>query len=166
MENFVDNQLDLFGEGLKTKINWNSEKQVIPLFKKLGVNTETKDKKSGLIKNSVEKKVIASQKDKHELIPIYLKYKEAEKLVSTYGENWFNYINSVSKRIHTNYTQIMNTGRLSSGQKGNPKKGIKQLPNMQNVPSDDRTRHCFIANDGYDLIGSRLFWPRADSSCK
>ena len=149
---FVDNQLDLFGEGLKTKINWNSEKQVIPLFKKLGVNTETKDKKSGLIKNSVEKKVIASQKDKHELIPIYLKYKEAEKLVSTYGENWFNYINSVSKRIHTNYTQIMNTGRLSSGQKGNPKKGIKQLPNMQNVPSDDRTRHCFIANNGYDLI--------------
>ena len=46
----------------------------------------------------------------------------------------------------------MNTGRLSSGQKGIPKKGIKQLPNMQNVPSDDRTRHCFVADKGNTLI--------------
>jgi len=149
---FVDDQLDLFDTRRKTKINWNSEKQVIPLFKQIGINTQTKDKKSGLMKDSVEKKVIASQKDKHPIVPIYLKYKEAEKLVSTYGENWFGYINPVTKRIHTNYTQIMNTGRLSSGQKGNPKKGIKQLPNMQNVPSDDRTRHCFIANKEYTLI--------------
>jgi len=149
---YIDNQLDLFGQGLKVKINWNSEKQVIPLFKELGINTQTKDKKSGLFKDSVEKKVIAPQQNKHPLIPIYLKYKEAEKLVSTYGENWFDYINPITGRIHTNYTQIMNTGRLSSGQKGIPKRGIKQLPNMQNVPSDDRTRHCFVANKGNTLI--------------
>ena len=48
---------------------------------------------------------------------------------------------------HTNYTQIMSTGRLSSGQKGNKKKNIAQKPNMQNIPSDDRTRNCFTAQN-------------------
>ena len=86
------------------------------------------------------------------MVGSYIEYSEAHKVVSTYGDNWFDYINPVTKRIHTNYTQIMNTGRLSSGQKGNPKKGIDQKPNMQNVPSDDRTRSCFVAESGNTLI--------------
>jgi len=48
----------------------------------------------------------------------------------------------------------MNTGRLSSGQKGAPKKGMPQLPNMQNIPSDNRTRGCFQAQPGNILIVS------------
>lgn len=48
----------------------------------------------------------------------------------------------------------MNTGRLSSGQKGFPKKGIPQQPNMQNIPSDNRTRGCFQAQPGNILIVS------------
>lgn len=43
---------------------------------------------------------------------------------------------------------------MSSGQKGNPKKGIQQLPNMQNVPSDARTRSCFQSEEGNVLIVS------------
>jgi DNA polymerase-1 len=151
---YVDNQLGLFDSGLKTKINWNSEKQVVPLMCSIGVDTKIKDKSSGVFKDSIEKKVLAPQQSKHPLIPIYLKYKEAEKLVSTYGENWFDYINPVTGRIHTNYTQIMNTGRLSSGQRGDKKKGTKQLPNMQNVPADERTRSCFISEKGWDLVVS------------
>jgi DNA polymerase I-like protein with 3'-5' exonuclease and polymerase domains len=151
---FIDNQLDLFQEGVSAKINWSSSHQVIPLMKKLGVNTQIKDKVSGLMKDSLDKKVLRPQIDVHPLVGLYIKYGEAEKLVSTYGDNWFGYINKVTGRIHTNYTQIMNTGRLSSGQKGKPKKGIPQKPNMQNVPADDRTRSCFIADKSNILIVS------------
>lgn len=151
---FVNNQLSLFAEGITCRINWNSEKQVIPLFKSLGIDTLTKDKETGLMKDSIDKKVLGPQKKKHELVGIYLEYKENQKEVSTYGENWFDYINKVTGRIHSNYTQIMNTGRLSSGQKGAPKRGMPQLPNMQNIPSDNRTRGCFQAQPGNLLIVS------------
>jgi len=142
---FINRQLTLFENGVSCNINWNSEKQVVPLMKKLGVNTKVKDRNSGLMKDSLDKKVLGSQKDKFELVKTYLKYKEYQKEVSTYGENFFDYINPVTGRIHTNYTQIMSTGRLSSGQKGQKKKGIAQKPNMQNIPADERTRNCFTA---------------------
>jgi len=151
---YVDNQLDLFSEGIKCKINWSSSKQVIPFMQSLGVDTLTKDKDTGLMKHSVDKKVLNQQKKKHPIINTYIEYTECQKVVSTYGENWFEYINKVTGRIHSNYTQIMNTGRLSSGQKGFPKKGIPQQPNMQNIPSDNRTRGCFQAQPGNTLIVS------------
>lgn len=151
---FINNQLSLFSEGITCKINWASSQQVIPFMKSLGVNTLTKDKETGLMKDSIDKKVLMPQKDLHPIIGSYIEYTEAQKVVSTYGRNWFSYINKVTGRIHTNYTQIMNTGRLSSGQKGKPKQGISQLPNMQNIPSDNLTRSCFQAQEGNMLIVS------------
>lgn len=151
---YIDNQLSLFDEGTKCKLNWASSKQVIPFMQSLGVDTLTKDKETGLMKHSVDKKVLGPQKKKHPIIATYIEYTEHQKVVSTYGENWFEYINPVTGRIHSNYTQIMNTGRLSSGQKGKPKQGLPQLPNMQNIPSDNRTRSCFQAEPGNMLIVS------------
>jgi DNA polymerase-1 len=151
---FINNQLSLFSEGITCKINWASSQQVIPFMKSLGVNTLTKDKETGLMKDSIDKKVLMPQKDLHPIIGSYIEYTEAQKVVSTYGRNWFSYINKVTGRIHTNYTQIMNTGRLSSGQKGKPKQGISQLPNMQNIPSDSLTRGCFQAQEGNMLVVS------------
>ena len=151
---YVDNQLDLFAEGLKCKLNWASSKQVIPFMQSLGVDTLTKDKETGMMKNSVDKKVLGPQKKKHPIIETYIEYTEHQKVVSTYGENWFDYINKATGRIHSNYTQIMNTGRLSSGQKGDKKRGIPQLPNMQNIPSDNRTRGCFQSEPGNTLVVS------------
>ena len=148
----IDNQMDLFDDRPKTRINWNSSKQVIPFMQKIGIDTKIKDKQSGLMKDSIDKGVLLPQKKKHSIIPLYIEYSEAYKLVSTYGDNWFDYINPRTKRIHTNYTQIMNTGRLSSGQKANKKRGLHQKPNMQNVPADNRTRSCFIAEEGNTLI--------------
>jgi DNA polymerase-1 len=151
---FVNNQLSLFSEGVKCKLNWASSKQVIPFMQSLGVDTLVKDKDTGLMKHSVDKKVLGPQKKKHPIISTYIEYTEHQKVVSTYGENWFDYINPVTGRIHTNYTQIMNTGRLSSGQKGRPKQGIPQMPNMQNIPADERTRSCFVAEPGNMLLVS------------
>jgi DNA polymerase I-like protein with 3'-5' exonuclease and polymerase domains len=152
--NYIDNQLSLFDSGIKCRLNWSSSKQVIPFMQSLGVDTLTKDKETGLMKHSVDKKVLGPQKKKHPIISTYIEYTEHQKVVSTYGENWFDYINTVTGRIHSNYQQIMNTGRLSSGQKGRPKQGLPQLPNMQNIPSDNRTRSCFQAEPGNLLIVS------------
>jgi DNA polymerase-1 len=151
---YIDNQLSLFDEGTKCKLNWASSHQVIPFMQSLGVDTLIKDKQTGLNKHSVDKKVLGPQKKKHPIIKTYIEFTEHQKVVSTYGENWFNYINSVTKRVHSNYQQIMNTGRLSSGQKGDKKKNFPQLPNMQNIPSDSRTRSCFQAQKGNKLIVS------------
>ena len=150
----IDNQLSLFEDGVRCKINWASSHQVIPFMQSLGVDTLTKDKDTGLMKHSIDKKVLGPQKKKHPIISTYIEFTEHQKVVSTYGENWFEYINSATGRIHSNYTQVMNTGRLSSGQKGDKKRGMPQLPNMQNIPSDSRTRSCFQSEPGNLLIVS------------
>jgi hypothetical protein len=104
---FVNNQLSLFSEGVTCNLNWASSKQVIPFMKSLGVETLTKDKDTGLFKDSVDKKVLGPQKSKHPIIGTYIEYTEHQKVVSTYGENWFGYINKATGRIHSNYTQII-----------------------------------------------------------
>lgn len=147
---YIDNQLDLFSTERKCLINWASQKQVIPLFKDLGIDTKTTDDKTGLPKDSVESKVLSPQKDKFEILPIYLKYKQAEKVVSTYGEGFIKQINKVSGRIHSNFTQIMDTGRLSCG--GKNKTTGENYINLQNIPSDRETRSCFTAPEGKKLI--------------
>lgn len=87
-------------------INWNSPKQVIPIFQHFGVNTKVEDKEHGGFKDSVEAKVLLPQSSICDLIPLYLKYGEAVKVTSTYGQNFLDQINPVSGRIHTNYTQL------------------------------------------------------------
>ena len=137
---YIDAQLDLFSSTLKVKLNWSSEKQVIPLMKELGINTVVKDDKTGNFKDSVESKVLKSQIKVSDLVPLYLEYKKAEKVVSTYGETWLKQINPITGRIHTNFNQIMNTGRMSCG--GKDKSNRIEYVNIQNIPAG-HTRTCF-----------------------
>lgn len=104
----IDNQGNLFsGFDLTPKVtlNWNSTKQLIPIFKKYGVDTLIEDREKGGFKDSLDVKVLAPQKDKCSLIPLYINYKEAVKVTSTYGQNFLDQIN-VDGRIHTNYNQL------------------------------------------------------------
>ena len=150
----VDNQGDLFsGFDLAPKVvlNWNSAKQLIPIFKKYGVDVTVEDRDKGGTKDSIDAKQLGPQKDKCSLIPIYLDYKEAVKVTSTYGENFLKQINSVSNRIHTNFNQLgTDTGRLSSG--GKDKEHKIDYINMQNLPADSETRACFISEEGNKWI--------------
>ncbi len=147
---FIDRQGDIFsGFNLEPQVtlNWNSTKQLIPLFKKYGVNVEVDDREKGGTKDSIDAKSLKPQKDKCSLIPLYLEYKEAVKVTSTYGENFLKQINPVSGRIHTNFNQLgTDTGRLSSG--GKDKEHKIDYINMQNLPSDEETRACFVAEEG------------------
>lgn len=141
----VDTQGDLFN-GFDTEpkcvINWSSQKQVIPLFELLGINVETFDKKTKQKKKSIEANVLKPQKNDFPIIPIFLKYQEAAKVVSTYGQNWLNAINPKTGRIHVDFHSIgTDTARVSSGG------GIWKL-NIQNLPNDPETRACFTSEEG------------------
>lgn len=112
-------QPDLFGfvkPGLSCKINWDSSKQVIPLFEALEIDVKTFDKKTKREKKSIEEKQIAPQSDKSPIIKMFLRYQGASKLVSTYGENWLKAINPKTGRIHLELHSIgTDTCRMSSG---------------------------------------------------
>ena len=150
---FVDFQGDLF-EGFdltpQVSINWNSAKQVGPIFKKYGVEIAVEDKEKGGVKDSIDAKVLKPQADKCSLIPLYLEYKEATKVTSTYGQNFLDQINPVSGRIHTSYQQMgADTTRITSG--GKDKDGSEYV-NLLNIPADAETRACFVAEDGNKWI--------------
>lgn len=143
----VNIQGDLFN-GFDTKprchINWTSSQQVIPLFEELGLNLKVLDKKTKHYKKSVDIKVVEPQASKSPLIPIYIKYKKAAIIVSTFGQKFLNLINPVTGRIHANFNQLgTDTGRLSSTE-----------PNLQNLPHDAQTRACFVSDKGNRWISA------------
>lgn len=146
---YTDTQLDLFSSEIKSTINWSSAKQVAVLFKKLGLNTLDKHGKT-----SVDAKVILPQKDKSDLIPIYLKYKALDKVVSTYGKTFLDNINPKTDRIHTNFNQLMDTSRLSSG--GNKTINFQNIPAVPEFPKEGviYARECFEPEKGNSFIVS------------
>lgn len=147
---YSSNQLDLFTDLVETGINWSSSRQVVALFKKLKIPVSFVIK--GENKESVEAKNIEKYAKEFKIVELYLKYKECEKEVSTYGKNFIDQINPNTGRLHTNFKQIMDTGRISSG--GKDKKTKTSFINFQNIPSDKETRACFIADKGNVLIGA------------
>ena len=150
-----DFQGDLFtGFNVETQcaINWNASKQVIPVLQQLGFNLEVRDSDTGQIKNSVEASVLSSQANISTITPLYTKYKQLQKITSTYGQSFIDAVNPVSHRIHTNFSQLMKTGRISSG--GKNKSTGEEYLNFQNIPGDAETRSFFIASKGYKWISA------------
>lgn len=120
----------------KVSINWNSPDQVRALFRKLGVSVDDVDSKN-----------LTKFKDQCSLIPLYLAYKEAAKVTSTYGNNFLDQIDKSTGRLHTNYFQFgTRTGRISSG--SDESKSV----NLLNLPRDARTRACFTSEPGNRFI--------------
>lgn len=168
-----DTQLELFSDELprpKSNINWNSPKQVIPFLTLLGFNCKGIDKKTKEEKDSLDASVLAPQKDINpEFYAIYLAYSEAQKVCSTYGQNYLNAINPLTHRIHTVFRQLgTDTGRLACGAQGQNAslaklKGLPitsqkdpskkcAYPQLQNLPADEITRACFCAEPGNSWI--------------
>ena len=152
---------DLFGfvkAGPACNVNWNSSKQVIPFLESLGFKLETRDKATGRIKKSVDATIIEGQKNIHPIAEVYLEFKAAQKVTSTYGQNFLDLINPVTRRLHTSFNQIgTDTHRYSSGG-GEDKEVIpgKKVPlvNLQNLPADAETRACFCAEKGNKWISA------------
>ena len=123
-------------------INLSSSRQVIELCKALGIPTKTKDlvksRELGedIFKDSVEEKILKEHVDVHPVVDLYLTYKGFEKATTTYGIRFLQeHRHPITGACHTNYWQILNTGRLAS-----------QRPNLQQIPSEGKLsgfRNCF-----------------------
>ena len=162
-----------FDTGPQCIINWNSSKQVIRLFEELGFDLLVKDKKTGKMKKSVESKFIELQASKSSIVPLYLEYSAAFKVVTSFGQNFLDAINPVTQRIHTNFNQLMDTGRLSCGSGGKGKGGKTKdddvaeeadenkdtsiqandkSVNVQQLPATEETRAAFVPEKGHLLV--------------
>lgn len=131
------------GEELKKQadINWDSPKQVGNILKELGVDIQIMDKKTGTIKESVGKLVLAKYRKTYPLLDTYLTFKEDGKKAKAYGEKFLRHLNPTTGRIHSSFMQILNTGRTSSSN-----------PNVQNIPRDLSYRECFKADEGRTFV--------------
>jgi len=133
-------QLDLFGgTDRDVTILWSSPAQVLAVLK-------------GLIGDEVEsssEKDIAIYQYSFPLVKKLIDYKKDAKLASTYGDNFINFINPVTKRIHGEFWQILNTSRVSCG----GSKSGKSSVNLQNLPAKNDYLNCFVADKGKLIIG-------------
>ena len=141
---YFSGMLDIFTGQQDCLFNWDSPKQVLELFESIGINCVVKQ--GGEERKSVEEKVIGKFKDDFPILKLYFDYKGKAKQCSTYGLSWESMINSKTGRIHTSFKQLMNTGRLSSGD------ARANKPNLQNLPGDQFTRSCFVAEEGNKFI--------------
>ena len=127
-------QVDMFApmdKIRKTHIKWSSPMQILELFQNLVPELE-----------DVNGKKLNKYRYKIPLIDEYIRYKERTKLANAYGTKFFNYVNCDGK-VHTNFSQILDTGRVSSSK-----------PNMQQIPSDNTFRNCFITQPGWVFVSS------------
>ena len=144
----IDTQGDLwegFNDNPIIDINWDSPAQVIKFAKDLGFDTTVQDKKTGKDKDSVIEKHLKSQVGiNDEFLKLYFDYKEYAKVCSSFGQGHLDAINPVTHRLHASYFQIgTSTGRMSSGS-DDERGGI----NMQQLPKNEETRSCFVAEKG------------------
>ncbi len=142
----INKELDLFDREIKKitnkDFNLNSPKQLSEIL--------YVDMKYPVIKKtpkgapSTDASVLEELSKSHELPKLILKYREYEKLRSTYIEGLKNEI--VKSRVHTSYNLFgTTTGRLSS-----------EKPNLQNIPNKtaigQRIREFFIADSNHSFV--------------
>lgn len=135
-------QSNLFGDYERpTAINFGSPKQVLEICHLLGEPVEnTNEREIGrLAKLDAETSEVLHAK--HPFFGLLLQNREIAKVVSTYGLSFLENINPVTGRIHTNFWQVLNTGRVSSGD-----------PNLQNLPAKNLFRNCFKARPGFKWV--------------
>jgi DNA polymerase I-like protein with 3'-5' exonuclease and polymerase domains len=140
-DKWISREWSLFSAGLSTRINWDSPTQVMELFAKIGIVIRDKHGKQ-----TVESKILKLHEREHPIIADYVAYKQRAKDESTYGLNWIAAIHSKTGRLHTTFRQLLNTGRISSGDAKAPVQ-FKRY-NFQNLPKTPYTRESFESKDG------------------
>lgn len=131
---YQDLQGDLFDNSKKVILNLDSPKQMVNVFKDLGINV-----RNSKGKDSIKEDVI--NKTKHEFVDMWLDYQGVTKNLSTFGMNVLD--KSINGRIYTSFNPIVDTNRIAA-RKG----GI----NFLNFPADKITRSCFVARKGYKMV--------------
>ena len=123
-------------ETRKCSINWASNKQKLELLNNdLGIKTE-----------SVDDRALQRIKKKSEIVPMLIEYSKIAKLDSSFGLEFLELINPITKKIHPDYWQILSTGRISVS---NP--NVNQIPSKGELAKTIRS--AFEAPEGYKVVG-------------
>jgi DNA polymerase-1 len=128
-----------------TEFNINSPKQLGEiLFDKMQLTVKGLKKTAGGARSTRESELL-KLKDVHPVIAEILRYRELQKLVSTYLDAIPKLLDQ-NNRLHTHLHQTgTTTGRMSSSE-----------PNLQNIPADenhgDKIRAAFIATPGHKWL--------------
>lgn len=124
----VVEQGSLFG----STINLNSHQQVQKYFRAYGIPMPSSTKEFFLLPLVAEYPIIGK----------YLDFKGYNKAYTAFGENYKEFIEPTTGRIHADFMQIgAGTGRYATAK-----------PNLAQIPSDKAHRNCFKAEDGYKLV--------------
>lgn len=114
---------------VKGRVNLASSDQRVELLNKIG-------EKCGFEVENADEDTLKALEGKHPAIPYFLRLAKATKLATTYGEEFLQYVNPVTKRLHADWRQLgTQSGRMSCGE------------GMQQIPGDKRYRGCFTAPD-------------------
>lgn len=140
----LGNSLEILEKEIKElagiDFNVDSPKQLGEvLFDHMHLSSKAKKTKTGQYATSED--ILQSLKDKHEIIPKILDYRQFKKLKSTYVDPLPTLADKLDGRIHTQFMQTVTaTGRLSSNN-----------PNLQNIPikteSGKEIRKSFVPRD-------------------
>jgi DNA polymerase I-like protein with 3'-5' exonuclease and polymerase domains len=122
----LEDQTTMFGVSL---VNIDSNVQLLSSLRKYGLDLE-----------STDVAVLKRYKDVP-IVKAILKYRKAQKFLSTYGQTLIDKINPITGRLHTNFRQMVSTGRMSS-----------LAPNLQNIPKLQLYRSCYVAKEGCLLV--------------
>lgn len=111
-------------------LNFASPKQVINILQKLGIDTDSSSEKE------------LQRYKNYEFVDTLLKYRDYYKSGHAFGENFLEYVNKETNKIHTELGQLIAvTGRFGSAG-----------PNLQNIKADKEYRASFIASKNYFLV--------------
>jgi DNA polymerase-1 len=127
------------------EFNLNSPKQLGEvLFDTLGLKPKNAKKTAGGQRSTKESE-LEKLRDEHPIIKEILRYRELQKLVSTYVDNLPAMVGK-DGRIHSTFLQTgTTTGRMAS-----------RDPNLQNIPTrtaEGRAiRKAFVTDTGYDFV--------------
>lgn len=128
-----------------TEFNLNSPRQLADiLYDTLGLAAKNQ-KRTATGQRSTRESELEKLRDAHPVVADILRYRELQKLLSTYVDN-LPHVVAEDGRIHTTFLQAgTTTGRMSS-----------QNPNLQNIPvrSDEgyAIRTAFVAERGFRLL--------------
>ena len=146
----INEELTLEATALESRVyelagapfNLNSPPQLrVVLYDQLGLRPQRRTK-TGF---STDAQTLEKLRDEHEIVDYLLRYREVEKLRSTYGTGLLAEVGP-DGRIHASFNQtVARTGRLSS-----------DAPNLHNIPvrteGGRRFREAFIPAPGCELL--------------
>ena len=122
-------QASLFG---RAEINLDSQQQVSDALRNLGVP----------MPESTRAWQLQPLAEKYPVVAKLLEYRGVQKAATSFGENFLEYVEPATGRIHADFRQIgAPTGRFSCSN-----------PNLQQIPHDDAYRKCFTAGDSRTLV--------------